>query len=187
MSLDPFTEPVSLIQKIANQDRDAFGRFYDRYAPLVFSLALRMLRARPDAEDHLQEVFVQVWRQAGNYKAERGSPEAWIVNIARSRAIDKIRSIRRRERSFVLTEDPAGSEKGGNVESSVEQSEVKYTMNSALASLPENQRKVLEMAYFDGLTQSEIANHLAEPLGTIKTRMRLGIQRLREIFGSKAA
>lgn len=87
----------------------------------------------------------------------------------------------------MLTEDPAGSEKGGNVESSVEQFEVKYTMNSALASLPENQRKVLEMAYFDGLTQSEIANHLAEPLGTIKTRMRLGIQRLREIFGSKAA
>ena len=187
MSLDSFPEPVSLIKKIANQDREAFGQFYDRYAPLVFSLALRMLRARPDAEDHLQEVFVQIWRQAGHYNSERGSPEAWIVNIARSRAIDKIRSIRRREMSFVLTEDPAASELGGNVESSLEQSEVKYTMNSALASLPETQRKVLELAYFDGFTQQEIAARLAEPLGTIKTRMRSGIQRLREILRSKAA
>lgn len=187
MSADSLNQPVYLIRQIANQDREAFSQLYDRCSPLVFSLALRMLRVRSDAEDLLQEVFVQVWRQAASYREERGSPEAWIINIARSRAIDKIRSIRRMEKSFVLTEDPAGAESRDNFESSAEKSEVKLTMNSALASLSEAQRRVLELAYFDDLTQSEIADRLAEPLGTVKTRMRSGIQRLREILGSKAA
>jgi RNA polymerase sigma factor (sigma-70 family) len=104
---DP-TLAIHLIRQVANQDRDAFSQLYDRCSSLVFSLAMRMLKVRSDAEDLLQEVFVQVWRQASNYSAERGSPEAWIINIARSRAIDKIRSIRRMEKSFVLTDDPAG-------------------------------------------------------------------------------
>ena len=139
-----------------------------------------------DAEDLLQEVFVQVWRQAQSYSVQRGSPEAWIVNIARSRAIDKIRSIRRMEKSFVLTDDPARAESSDNVESSAAESEARMAMNSALANLPETQRKVLELAYFDGLTQTEIANRLAEPLGTVKTRMRSGIQRLRDMLGTQA-
>lgn len=178
---------LHLIQQVAKQDRDAFSQLYDRFSTLVFSLAMRMLKARSDAEDLLQEVFVQVWRQAGNYSAERGSPEAWIVNIARSRAIDKIRSIRRMQKSFVLTDDPARVESSENVESSAAESETRLTMNSALANLPDTQRTVLELAYFDGLTQSEIADRLAEPLGTVKTRMRSGIQKLREILGTKLA
>jgi RNA polymerase sigma-70 factor, ECF subfamily len=177
---------VHLIRQVANQDRDAFSQLYDRCSSLVFSLAMRMLKVRSDAEDLLQEVFVQVWRQASNYSAERGSPEAWIINIARSRAIDKIRSIRRMEKSFVLTEDPARAESTDNVESSAAESEVRMAMNSALANLPETQRKVLELAYFAGLTQTEIATRLAEPLGTVKTRMRSGIQRLREMLGTQA-
>ena len=91
---------------------------------------MRMLRVRSDAEDLLQEVFVQVWRQAESYSAERGSPEAWIINIARSRAIDKIRSIRRMEKSFVLTDDPARAESSENVESSAAESETRLTMNA---------------------------------------------------------
>ncbi len=185
MTADP-TIAVRLIQQVANQDRDAFSQLYDRFSTMVFTLAMRMLKARSDAEDLLQEVFVQVWRQAQSYSAERGSPEAWIVNIARSRAIDKIRSIRRMEKSFVLTEDPARAESTDNVESSAMESEVRMAMNSALANLPEAQRKVLELAYFAGLTQTEIATRLAEPLGTVKTRMRSGIQRLREILGTQA-
>jgi RNA polymerase sigma-70 factor, ECF subfamily len=185
MPADP-TIAVRLIQQVANQDRDAFGQLYDRFSTLVFTIAMRMLKARSDAEDLLQEVFVQVWRQAQSYKAERGSPEAWIVNIARSRAIDKIRSIRRMEKSFVLTEDPTRAESTDNVESSAADSEVRMAMNSALANLPEAQRKVLELAYFGGLTQTEIAERLAEPLGTVKTRMRAGIQRLREMLGTQA-
>jgi RNA polymerase sigma-70 factor, ECF subfamily len=178
---------VHLIQRVANQDRDAFNQLYDRFSSLVFTLAMRMLKVRSDAEDLLQEVFVQVWRQAHSYNVQRGSPEAWIVNIARSRAIDKIRSIRRMERSFVLIDDPAPAASGENVESSVAESEVRMAMNSALANLPEAQRKVLELAYLDGLTQTEIAERLAEPLGTVKTRMRCGILRLREIVSSRVA
>jgi RNA polymerase sigma-70 factor (ECF subfamily) len=179
------TIALHLIHQVAKQDRDAFSQLYDRFSTLVFTLAMRMLKARSDAEDLLQEVFVQVWRQAENYSAERGSPEAWIINIARSRAIDKIRSIRRMQKSFVLTDDPARAESSENVESSAAESETRLTMNSALANLPDMQRKVLELAYFDGLTQSEIADRLAEPLGTVKTRMRSGIQKLREILGTQ--
>ena len=186
MTADPILA-VQLIRQVANQDRDAFSQLYDRFSTLVFSLAMRMLKVRSDAEDLLQEVFVQVWRQAQSYSAERGSPEAWIINIARSRAIDKIRSIRRMERSFVLTDDPARAESSENVESSVAESEARMAMSSALANLPEAQRRVLEMAYFDGLTQTEIATRLAEPLGTVKTRMRSGIQKLREILEAKLA
>jgi len=178
---------VHLIQRAAAQDREAFSQLYDRFSTLVFSLAMRMLRAQSDAEDLLQEVFMQVWRQAGNYSQERGSPEAWIINIARSRAIDKLRSIRRRDKSFVLTDDPAGAESPNNVESTVGDSESKLAMNSALANLPEAQRRVLELAYFGGLSQTEIAERLKEPLGTVKTRMRAGIQRLRGMLGTQAA
>jgi len=185
MPADP-TIAIRLIRQVANQDRDAFSQLYDRFSTLVFTLAMRMLRARSDAEDLLQDVFVQVWRQAQNYSTERGSPEAWIVNIARSRAIDKIRSIRRMEKSFVLTDDPARAESSDNVESSAAESEARMAMNSALANLPETQRKILELAYFGGLTQTEIATRLAEPLGTVKTRMRSGIQRLREMLGAQA-
>jgi RNA polymerase sigma-70 factor (ECF subfamily) len=176
-----------LIQRVAQQDREAFTQLYDRCSSLIFSLLMRMVKVRSDAEDLLQEVFVQVWRQAANYSPERGTPEAWIINIARSRAIDKIRSLRRMEKSFVLTDDPARAESSDNVESSAAQSETRVAMSSALASLPEPQRKVLELAYFDGLTQTEIAERLAEPLGTVKTRIRTGLQRLREIIGTGAA
>jgi RNA polymerase sigma-70 factor (ECF subfamily) len=145
-----------------------------------------MLRMPSDAEDLLQEVFVQVWHQANRYSEERGSPEAWIINIARSRAIDKLRARRRMEKSFVLTDDPGRAESTENVESSAAESETKLTMNSALANLPEAQRRVLALAYFEGLSQTEIADRLKEPLGTVKTRMRSGIQRLRDILGTKA-
>lgn len=187
MAVESVSNSISLIQRIGAQNRDAFSQFYDRYSPIVYSLALRMLRVQFDAEDLLQEVFLQVWRQATAYSAERGSPEAWLINIARSRAIDKLRAIRRRERSFVLTDDPAAAESTDNVESSAGESETRLAMNSALANLPEAQRRVLELAYFDGLSQTEIAARLAEPLGTIKTRMRSGLQRLRGMLGTQAA
>jgi RNA polymerase sigma-70 factor (ECF subfamily) len=187
MAVEPPADAISLIHRIGAQNRDAFSQFYDRFSPIVYSLALRMLRAQSDAEDLLQEVFLQVWRQATAYSAERGSPEAWLINIARSRAIDKLRSIRRRERSFVLTEDPATAESPDNVETSAGESETRLIMTSALANLPEAQRRVLELAYFDGLSQTEIAARLAEPLGTIKTRMRSALQRLRGMLGTRAA
>lgn len=186
MAADP-SIAVELIHQVANHDREAFSQLYDRFSSLVFTFATRMLKVRSDAEDLLQEVFVQIWRRADTYSVERGSPEAWIINITRSRAIDKLRAIRRMERSFVLTDDPAGVQSSENVESSAADSETRLTMKSMLANIPAAQRKVLELAYFDGLTQTEIATHLAEPLGTVKTRMRAGIQKLRDILGTQAA
>src|SRR5262245_13186531 len=174
-----------VFQRVANQDREAFSQFYERFSTLVFTLAMRMLKTRSEAEDLLQEVFVQVWRQARSYGAERGSPEAWIINIARSRAVDKIRSIQRMGRSFVLADPPGRAQSGEAIESWTAESEAHITMNSALANLPETQRKVLELAYLDGMTQTEIAERLAEPLGTIKARMYAGIRRLREIVSSQ--
>lgn len=180
-------DPVRLIQQISQGDREAFGRFYDRHAPLVFAFAMRLLRVRSDAEDLLQEVFLQVWRQAGNYNQERGSPEAWLMTITRSRGVDKLRSIRRKEKSFVPLEEPSRGEGGGKVESGAGQSEARLTVRGALGGLPEAERRVLELAYFDGLTQSEIAAYLREPLGTVKTRMRAGLGRLRGLMGAKTA
>lgn len=185
LGAESLNSPAYLIRQAANQDREAFSQLYDRFSSLVYTLAMRMLRMPSDAEDLLQEVFVQVWHQANRYSEERGSPEAWIINIARSRAIDKLRARRRMEKSFVLTDDPSKSESNENVESSAAEAEARLTMNSALANLPEAQRRVLALAYFEGLSQTEIADRLKEPLGTVKTRMRSGIQRLRDMLGTK--
>ena len=187
MSGLPAEESIQLVRQLARGDRGAFGRFYDAYASLVFSFALRLLRERAAAEDLLQEVFLQVWRDAPNYRAERGSPEAWLVMMTRSRAIDKLRSIRRRDRSFVSIERPSGQSYDAAVESGAAASEARITVNSALARLPDNQRRVLELAYFDGLSQTEIASRTNEPLGTVKTRMRAALLRLRELVGKETA
>jgi RNA polymerase sigma-70 factor (ECF subfamily) len=186
MSASPANDSVQLIREIARGNRRAFGNFYDRYASLVFTFAMRILRDRAAAEDLAQEVFLQIWREAGNYTAERGAPEAWIITITRSRGIDKLRSIRRRDKSFVPMERPSGKAYDVEVESGAGASEARIMVNSALAQLPEGQRKIMELAYFDGLSQSEIAARMNEPLGTVKTRIRAALQRLREIVGAKA-
>jgi len=185
METEPPDNPVTLVQRIANGDREAFARFYDRYASLVFTFALRLLRVHSEAEDLLQEVFLQVWRQANSYQQERGSPEAWIITMTRSRAIDKLRSLRRRDEGAVSLPASAAIEAGGQVASATGEAEARVMVQSALTRLPEGQRLVLELAYFDGLTQSEIAARLGEPLGTVKTRLRAGLERLRQFLGAK--
>jgi RNA polymerase sigma-70 factor, ECF subfamily len=179
MAADLPDNPIALLQQIASGDREAFGRFYDRYASLAFTFALRLLGSRSEAEDLLQEVFLQVWRQAQSYSPERGSPEAWLITMTRSRAIDKLRSRRRREMSPLASDEPPRVEGGRQAEPPTQASEAKLTVQGVLTKLPETQRIVLELAYFDGLTQSEIAARLGEPLGTVKTRMRAGLERLR--------
>jgi len=179
----PATEAVELVAQVARGDREAFGRFYDGYASLVFAMALRLLRARSEAEDLLQEVFLQAWRRAATYDPDRGNPEAWLVTMTRTRGIDKLRSRRRREERIRPVEDESPADQGA-VASGADRSEAKLTVMGALAGLPDLQRRVLELAYFDGLTQSEIATRLGEPLGTVKTRMRTGLERLRGFLGS---
>jgi RNA polymerase sigma-70 factor, ECF subfamily len=171
-----------LIRRMAAGDRDAFGRFYDRYAPLVYPLILRIVRDRADAADILQETFWEAWQRASRYDATRGTPEAWMITRARTRAIDRIRSLRRRGETFVAPVDEAlaaaPAEPGGDA---AERAEDRGTVERALRALPEAQRQAIELAYYAGLTQTEIAERLRQPLGTVKTRIRLGLDRLREV------
>jgi RNA polymerase sigma-70 factor, ECF subfamily len=179
------TSPTpELIARIARGDRDAFARFYDGHAGTVLGLARRILRDESAAEEVLQEVFWQVWKDAAQYDPSRGSPEAWLVMRAKTRSIDRLRSMRRRERTFVapLDETRARSEPRAGDDPGI-RAEERGLVRTALGQLPEAQRRVIELAFFEGLTQAEIASHLGEPLGTVKTRDRMGLERLRQLFG----
>jgi RNA polymerase sigma-70 factor (ECF subfamily) len=168
------TSSEALIGRIAAGRQDALGEFYDRYASLVNGLALRILRDPSDAEDVVQEVFVQAWRQADRFDPARGTPEAWLCTLARTRALDKLRRrVSRREAPAEAA--PGTTATPRNVEV--------LAVRKALEELSANQRKALELAYYEGLTQSEIAERLGEPLGTIKTRIRTAMMRLREALG----
>ena len=174
------SETSALITRIAAGDRDAFSRFYDLLAPTAFGLIRRVLRDPEAAADVLQEVFWQVWREAPRYDPKRGSPEAWLVMRAKTRAIDRLRSIRRRDRTFVAPVDESVVRRDdGPADNPAVVAEDRGLVQAALAQLPEPQRRVIELAFFEGLTQSEIATRLGEPLGTVKTRARLGLERLR--------
>ena len=174
------SETSTLIARIAAGDRDAFSRFYDLLAPTAFGLIRRVLRDPEAAAEVLQEVFWQVWREAPQYDPKRGSPEAWLVMRAKTRAIDRLRSIRIRDRTFVAPVDESVARSSEEpAENPAVVAEDRSLIQTALAQLPEPQRRVIEMAFFEGLTQSEIAIRLREPLGTVKTRARLGLERLR--------
>jgi RNA polymerase sigma-70 factor (ECF subfamily) len=171
-----------LIRGMAEGDADACGRFYDRYARLVYPLILRIVQHSADAADVLQDVFWEAWQAAASYDPTRGSPEAWIVMRARTRAIDRVRAIRRRSETFVAPVDEAitpAPPAGGRDAS--ERAADRAIVAAVLDRLPEAQREVIELAYYVGLTQTEIAERLKQPLGTVKTRMRLGLTRLREM------
>lgn len=168
------TSSEALIRSIAAGEQESLGEFYDRYAGLVNGLALRILRDPSDAEDVVQEVFVQAWRQAGRFDPGRGTPEAWLCTLARTRALDKLRRrVSRREEPPETA--PGTTATPRNVEV--------LAVRRAMEDLSANQRKALELAYYEGLTQSEIAERLGEPLGTIKTRIRTAMIRLREALG----
>jgi RNA polymerase sigma-70 factor (ECF subfamily) len=176
------TAGEDLIRRMAAGDRDAFSRFYDRHAPLVYPLILRIVRDRADAADVLQDVFWEAWQGAATYDPGRGTPEAWMITRARTRAIDRIRAVRRRSETFVPPIDEglatAPAEAGGDA---AERAEDRGIIRTALHQLPAAQREVIELAYYAGLTQTEIADRLRQPLGTVKTRIRLGLERLREV------
>jgi RNA polymerase sigma-70 factor, ECF subfamily len=161
----------------------AFGAAYDTYAPLLYGLLLRIVRDAGDAQEILQETFLAAWNDARKFDASRGSEIAWLISMARSRGIDRVRAKQRRgdrEQEAAREISTATSD----VDDPVAFREIRTAVRSALQELPEAQRSALELAYFDGLSQSEIASRLGEPLGTIKTRTSLAMKKLRERLGA---
>lgn len=171
----------SALGRIARGDSSALAELYDRHARLVFSLALRILQNRADAEDVVQDVFTQVWAQAARYDTARGEVAAWMLMMARTRAIDRLRSRSLRPETAsearVVEEVPDATARQDLQLLSAEQVE---SLQDALSALPVAQRVALELAYYEGLTHAEIADRLSEPLGTVKTRIRQAVIKLRE-------
>jgi RNA polymerase sigma-70 factor (ECF subfamily) len=182
-SAESQAEDRECLRRLAAGDRDAAAAIYDRHARAVYSLVLRIVEDEADAEDVVQDVFTQAWRQASRYDAARGPVAAWLLVMARTRAIDKVRA--RRARSGP---QPAGDERvietlpaaGPDAAAVLVSAEQARHVQRALGELPLLQRLAIELAYYEGLTQREIAERLEEPLGTVKTRIRLGLLKLRE-------
>jgi RNA polymerase sigma-70 factor (ECF subfamily) len=179
---------AELAARIANRDRDAFEQLYDRYAAKAFGLAMRLMGDRAAAEDVIQEAFWRVWRSAGSYDPARASLSAWLLSIVHHCAVDELRRQRSRGASVELDapEGEAQSLPDPNADTQARawanvQSE---QVQAALAGLPEAQRSVIEMAYFGGYTRQEIAQRLNEPLGTIHTRARLGLIKLKALLAN---
>ena len=175
-----------LLTSIAGSSREALEALYVRYSGPVYSLAMHLLRDQGAAEEVTQDTFFNVWRRGGSYKSDRGSVTAWLFSIAHHRTIDELRK-RRRDQGRVqhgvdLTNRPSESRSGDPAEYTKAQFEGSQLKN-ALTSLRPEQREVVVLAYFGGFTHTEIARHLEQPLGTVKTRMRLAMKKLREVLG----
>ena len=173
---------AELIRAIARGDERAFARLYDLHSPILLGLLIRILKDRAEAEDTLQEVFLQIWQRASDFDEARGRPFTWFVTIARSRAIDRLRSQKSRDRVALETALSDVVPPRRDASDDAIQSEHNEAIHRALAELPEEQRRALLLAYFEGLSQSEIAARLNEPLGTIKTRARSGLSKLRQLL-----
>jgi RNA polymerase sigma-70 factor, ECF subfamily len=170
-----WTSPAgAILRRVADGDREALGELYDRYSPVVNGTARRILRDSSEAEDVVQIVFLQAWRRAERYDAERGTVAAWLCTLARTRALDRLRTRQcRRESSQEVVPESSSSP------STVEH----LAVHQALDILPRQERETLELAYYEGLTQVEIAARLGQPLGTVKTRVRAALKRLRSTLG----
>ena len=178
-------EDRQLIQRTALGDKEALEELYTRYSTSVFSLARFMLRQEALAEEATQDIFLNIWLKAASYKSDRGEPRAWIMSVAHHKVIDIIRA---RRRAITMT-DPKDYETldllpSGQVptDEQAERNLERERIRKALAVLPEAQQEVIILAYFEGYSQSEIAERLNQPLGTVKTRVRLAMQKLRVVL-----
>ena len=179
---------IAQIEQIAAGDQSALAQFYELTNRLAFGLILRILGDQSTAEEVLLDVYTQVWRQADNYRRERGTPLAWLTTIARTRALDRLRSGRQemqRKESLDAVADVRS--RVADPEETAATSEHQRLVRRALAALTSEQRQVLELAYFSGMSQSEIAAYLGQPLGTVKTRTRLGMLKLKEMLAPMMA
>jgi len=171
----------ALIARIERRDADALAELYDRYSSRLMGLAQRIVGDTGEAEEVLQELFLWVWRSAGSFDASRGSVIAWLLVATRSRAIDRVRARRPGARAGLRSVDAVPEAAGPqDVEADSADREWERLCRSAISELPEDQRRTLELAYFEGLTHQEISEQTGTPLGTVKTRVRLGLMKLRD-------
>jgi RNA polymerase sigma-70 factor (ECF subfamily) len=176
------SDDVLLTRAVAAGDPEALRQLYERHSGMLFSLALKILGNRAEAEDVLQDTFVQAWKSAGAYDAQRSQPIGWLILLVRSRAIDRLRSRRTRGRTAeAYREEPVDDPPLPAQEAIA--AEARSLVRQAMSGLPAEQRIPIELAYFGGFTQTEIAARLGQPLGTVKTRMRAGMLKLREQLG----
>ncbi len=171
---------AALIARIRSGEQDAMAELYDRYSPVVYSVALRVLADTSAAEDVLQDVFMQLWRHPASFDARRGSLRPWLAVIARHRAID---SLRKRRLQTDLEDVVVALET--DLEATVERARTVERVRATLHLMPDNQRKALEMAFFEGMTHTEIAAKTGEPLGTVKTRIRTALLALRRALSPR--
>ena len=176
---EPSDEQV--LEAVGRGDDDALGVLYDRFGRLAFRLAFRILRDRALAEDAVQEAFLAVWRSADAYKRERAKPSTWILTVVHRRAVDLVRREQsRRGEPLEVAPEPSV----GPVDEDAVLRDRRAAVQAALNKLPGEQRQALELAYYGGLTQSELAERLGVPLGTVKSRMFAGLGRLRELLAA---
>lgn len=172
-----------LMQRLAYSDLVAFRALYDRYGNLVYSAALRVVRDAQIAEDMVQEIFLRIWRKPESYVAQRGRFVTWLTSVTRNRAVDEVRSRGRRFRHETASPEEQERELPASEQDdpalTAELSDQRRLILAALTQIPAEQREIIVLAYFGGLTQQEIAERLSQPLGTVKTRIRLGMQKLR--------
>lgn len=171
-------EDAELLEAIAQQDQSAMAELFDRYSRLVYSISLRVLKEPSLAEDVMQEVLMQVWRSPGGFIAQRGSLGAWLAVVARNRSIDVLRRRAHQEPLEGLTV----AEQPRSMMRSVEDELLMNQVRSVVMQLPEDQQSSLQMAYFDGMSHSEIAERTGIPLGTVKTRIRAGLSAVRKVL-----
>ena len=176
---------LNLLQRIAARDSTALAELYDRHSRLLFGLILRIVRDRGDAEELLQEAFLRVWTRAEMYDARMGGPRPWLVRVARNCAIDRVRARRARAGVNALAFDEAAAETVPNTaiqtpEKAVLDTEKRRTLTGALAGLPAEQQLLIEAAFFEGYSHSELAQRFGLPLGTVKTRIRSGLSTMRK-------
>jgi RNA polymerase sigma-70 factor (ECF subfamily) len=180
------SQDAALIERIQNGDRTAFMAFYDRFSPLLFSVAARVLGDRKEAEDVLQEIMLVIWNKSGEYNSQLGSLSSWAVALTRNKSLDRLRSRTRRLR---LIEEVAIMAEESDASSSPSANEVIHgreraeMLRAAMKELPAEQRMAIELAFFTGMSQTDIATRLQQPLGTVKARIRRGMLRLREQLG----
>lgn len=181
---DEGTTDGELLARIAARDDAALGVLYDRYSGLAFGLAYRVLRDRGQAEDVVQEAFLSVWRRAATFDAGKGSARGWLMSVVHNASIDRRRGRFRHQQDEVDIEDHAWRLADDDVWSDVSRQLDREQVRQALDEIPKEQRETLELAYFGGLTQAEIAEKTGEPLGTVKSRARLGLRRLEGLLRS---